>query len=238
MTEERIWISKLEDRVISMPEVGFDEGICEGFLSEEVKKSESYFKSEFITILQRDKGLDGNESSNENQSQDRGVKPSLVSQFTKVKRDLKKFNLSGKYSEVYVLNEAYIRGIRLIRKGEKIHNPLAWIRTTCVNIIRELSREEKKNLDLTIDVPDVRSADAEFESDFSQKFMLMKRAFEQLTPVDQEILTLKVVNGLAWKKVAEELSQKGVNLNGPALRKRKERAIKALRQIYCQVSKE
>ena len=63
-------------------------------------------------------------------------------------RTLTQFRLNNSYNPSYILNDAYMRGIKFIESGGRIDNPLAWTRSTAYNIIRELSRELKKFLPL------------------------------------------------------------------------------------------
>ncbi|NJO65247.1 MAG: hypothetical protein HC836_46240 [Richelia sp. RM2_1_2] len=69
---------------------------------------------------------------------------SAHSTLTFVLHSLTQFNLSQSYSVTEILIEAYLRGVKKIETGEYIENPLAWIRSTSYNIIRELSKERKK----------------------------------------------------------------------------------------------
>ncbi len=74
--------------------------------------------------------------------------PYATSMFAFIKRSLAQFHLSNSYSITWVLNEAYMRGVKLIAAGERIEKPLAWVRVTAYNIIREQSRDLKKSLPL------------------------------------------------------------------------------------------
>ena len=163
--------------------------------------------------------------------------PTYKSLFISVTRWLKQYRISGLYSPPYIINEAYLRGENSIcKKGQKISNYLAWLRRTCFNIIREISRKEVKSLPLLIEpIEESRgnytdNHDRDFNLD--REMMCVKLAFQILEPEDQELLNLKIVDGLSWKDIRKELSLRGMNFTESALRKRKERALKKLRDHY------
>lgn len=151
-----------------------------------------------------------------------------------VLRSLIQFNLSQSFTVTEILIEAYLRGIKQIEKGECIENPIPWIRSTSYNIIREYSRKHKKLYQLEeekLESPiDCSLVDFNEINENLEKVLL---AFEKLDKEEKEILRLKIVENLKWKEIIEVLEQRGIKVkNEAALRKRKERALKHLRQIY------
>lgn len=52
------------------------------------------------------------------------------------RENLQQFNLTGSHSEACVINEDYIRTVKVYEKGEKIDNLLAWCRKTAYNYDR------------------------------------------------------------------------------------------------------
>ena len=163
--------------------------------------------------------------------------PTYTSLVVAVARWLKQYRISGLFSPSYVINEAYLRGENSIRKkGQKISSYLAWLRRTCFNIIRELSRKEVKCLPLLIEPAEEcgteNVGDYDFDFNLDREMMRVKLAFQILEPEDQELLNLKIVDGLSWKEIRKEFSLRGMNFTESALRKRKERALKKLRNNY------
>ncbi|MCC5611936.1 hypothetical protein LC612_35695 [Nostoc sp. CHAB 5834] len=152
-----------------------------------------------------------------------------------IKRSLAQFNLTNSYSPTWVLNEAYMRGIKLIAKGEQIDKPLAWVRATAYNIIREQSRERNRFLQLEESMIEIHvnaslANSCEIEEELFKRVSL---AFDKLELEEKEILSLKMINDLSWKEIKSYLSSKGKEVQNEAtLRKRKERALKHLRSIY------
>ncbi|MCC5640792.1 hypothetical protein LC593_34185 [Nostoc sp. CHAB 5844] len=152
-----------------------------------------------------------------------------------VKRSLAQFNLSNSYSPTWVLNEAYMRGIKLIAKGEQIDKPLAWVRSTAYNIIREQSRELNRFVQFEENMTEslINCSLTACEEIEEELFKRVSLAFEKLAPEEKEILILKEVKDLSWKEIKLYLVLQGKEVQHEAtLRKRKERALKHLRSIY------
>lgn len=152
-----------------------------------------------------------------------------------IKRSLAQFNLTNSYSPTWVLNEAYMRGIKFMAKGEQIEKPLAWIRATAYNIIREQSRERNRFLQLEESMIEfhVNCSLVVFEEIEEELFKRVNLAFEKLEPEEKEILSLKMIKDLSWKEIQLHFILQGKEVQNEAtLRKRKERALKHLRSIY------
>lgn len=147
-------------------------------------------------------------------------------------RSLAQFNLSRRLNVTEILIEAYVRGVRQIEKGEYIEKPIPWIRSTSYNIIREYSRECNRNYQIEEDKLESPVDCSLIDSqDINENRVLL--AFEKLDEEEKEILRLKIVEKLKWKEIIQVLEKRGIIFkNETALRKRKERALKHLRQIY------
>jgi DNA-directed RNA polymerase specialized sigma24 family protein len=149
-----------------------------------------------------------------------------------VRRSLWQFHLQGIYSEACILNEAYIRGCELIGRGEVIRNSGAWLKQTAYNIVREWSRYERKSVPLEehllADLQDFRSPEV-----LKDDLMTLRLAFQMLDAKDQQLLNLKICEGLSWKEIQERLQLQGQgHLTEALLRKRKERALTRLRKKF------
>lgn len=152
--------------------------------------------------------------------------------FVFVKRELRNFHLDNLYQEAWVLNEAYIRGVKRIATGEVIRNPTAWLKGTAYHIIRELSREHQKLAPLKEDIPDAPQSTIS-SVDLEDDFTTLRMAFQLLSPQDQRLLNLKIVENRSWKEIRNILRIEGVgDFPETALRKRKERALIRLRKKY------
>lgn len=60
-----------------------------------------------------------------------------------IHRSLMQFNLAIQYYAYEIFNEAYLRGRELIRSGGNIRKPYSWLKSTSLNIIREISRRQQ-----------------------------------------------------------------------------------------------
>lgn len=162
--------------------------------------------------------------------------PTFTSLHLSFSRWLRQYKLSALYSPSYVINEAYLRGQSAVNKGIRIHNYVAWIRRTGFNVIRELYRIQLKFVspDTEFVQPNNDEVIEEFNSDFDidRELMRVKLAFQMLTPEDQEILNMKIVDGFSWEDIRREFNLRGLNLKTSTLRKRKERALIRLRDHY------
>jgi DNA-directed RNA polymerase specialized sigma24 family protein len=147
-----------------------------------------------------------------------------------IRRTLREFHIDSLHTEFEVFNEAYMRGVTFVLKGNTIRSPKAWMRTTTFNVIRELSREQRRyqptdcenieNLLVTEDVIelDIRS---------------VAIALQSLELSDRRIIELKTMQNLSWKEVGQRLVELGEkHQNEAALRKRGQRAMQRLRQLY------
>jgi DNA-directed RNA polymerase specialized sigma24 family protein len=168
---------------------------------------------------------------------------SILAQYTSY---LKKFNLQRKCDAAFVFNEAYLRACKALDAGKEISNYSAWMRVTGYNYVRELSRAEvaeKKTCDpsggLDIDsIPaaddDLDQADDDLET-VEQKFM--RQAFATLSPLEQAILQLKVVEGRRWAEIQSTLVASGfptISLNSLSVTKR--RALLKLKANYLRIA--
>jgi DNA-directed RNA polymerase specialized sigma24 family protein len=158
----------------------------------------------------------------------------LMYAFTR--RNLTAHHLASFYTEAFVLNEAYIRGVKLINKGEVIQNPGAWLRSTVFNIIRELSREQKKSVSLdeqTLEQVNAWNVSHELEADWEADYRAVFTAFQMLDPPDQRLLNLKIVEIRSWREIREIMRVEGHGDHSEVnLRKKKERALIKLRKKY------
>lgn len=188
-------------------------------LRQQTKQKLADFNAQFAELMSRD-SFDGR----------------LVFAFTR--RLLMQFRLKGTYSEAYVINEAYIRGAKIINKGDTIRKFSSWLRGTIYNIVRELSRGR------------IRDSSDEFNEEIDQQLQssliadenlnyeleLIRLAYEMLDANDKQLLNLKVVERNTWNEIREILIAKGGKVPSvSALRKRKERALANLRKLYHEV---
>ncbi len=161
----------------------------------------------------------------------------MISLMVSVAAELRRYDLGRSCTTASVINEAVVRGIAAINKGKSIPVPIAWIRLTCRYIIKEESREKRRRrvqeaqTEIIERIPDSWT-EPEWLSDdeLSPKHQQIQQSFQQLSRLDQDILTLNIVEGLQWKIVQDRLVAMGYQqCSLGALRQRKHRAIQQLK---------
>lgn len=154
-----------------------------------------------------------------------------------VRNSLRQFNLTGSCTEACVINEAYIRAVKVYKKGEKIDNLLAWCRQTGYNYVRELSRTQRKAQPID-DILIRLAAEPESIADevIDDDLIAIRKAYEMLSPDNKNILNLSVVKELSWKTIRQMFVEDGAkDRSEVALRQAKARALKRLRENYHSV---
>lgn len=158
--------------------------------------------------------------------------------FSFIRRIITQFHLQGVVDVADIVNESYLRGIKLVGNGKRIHRPLAWLRSTSYNIVRELSREWDARRQVSPDfIEEVIVQDSPMtEIECEEHLKLVWDAFEKLSRQDQEILRLRMIENLSWQEVGDYLANKGeTNTHGNTLRSQGHRATKHLREQYHQL---
>jgi DNA-directed RNA polymerase specialized sigma24 family protein len=155
---------------------------------------------------------------------------------------LKRFNLQDKFDAAFVINEAYMRARKTLGDHD-IYNYPGWIRATCYNIVRELSRSEtekktRNNSGFCIDsIPADEPSDWADDDLETVEQKRMRQAFATLSPLEQAILQLKVVEGRRWAEIQSDLIASGfpeIGLN--SLSQTKRRALSKLKKIYLNIA--
>ena len=154
--------------------------------------------------------------------------------FPFIRGKLSQYNLWPRYDEAAILQEVCLRTLDKILEGRTITNPYAWIRSVAFRYIQELSREHHRTLDanaaLLETVTPVETVDEDLLTD---EMLKVRRAFTQLSPEEQLLLSLKSIENFSWPDVQTAWNNQGYEkISLAALRKRKERALSHLRQIY------
>ncbi len=158
--------------------------------------------------------------------------PSGLSLTAFIKRELRQARLSG-YSEHEILAEAMLRGFNLVvGGGVEIVYPRAWLRKTAYHYIQELRRQQQKCLSLEESWMPSEQPSLLDHLALETDLAILNRAFRELEVEEQRLLQLNIFGGLSCPEIKRLLETEGKFVSESALRKRKERAIKHLRQIY------
>jgi RNA polymerase sigma factor (sigma-70 family) len=159
--------------------------------------------------------------------------PDTHSLYAFIQITLSQFRLSKAYEVKDIIIEVYTRGIKKLQSGDIIQIPLAWIRRTAHNVIRELRREADKTGYLDLDCVPVQDIAPLSKIEFNGDLKAIKIAFNRLTLEEQNILKLRVIDQLSWQEVGKCLVIVGEPIQSEGnLRQRGYRTLKKLRKIY------
>ncbi len=134
-----------------------------------------------------------------------------------------------------VLNESVFRLIGYINRHEtEVKSYEAILKRISLNVIREMSR--KQRLKFRVEYDSMEHQLTSNQSSCEQVYQTIDNLrsldtlWKQLSPIDSEILILRIMRGLNWKTISTLFSNKKVSCTPSSLRKRYERLIKRLRQ--------
>ena len=156
--------------------------------------------------------------------------------------DIKQFSLERTYDAAFIINEAYKRGTEQLVQGKELSggNYRAWLRLTGRNIVRELSRDIKKNDALSefklgkLTAKPTTNLLSETAGTADQE--VMRWAFSQLSQLEQTVLYAKVVDGWRWKDIRAALIKSGHKpMSENTLSQIKHRALKKLKNCFKEV---
>lgn len=151
------------------------------------------------------------------------------------------FNLASQFEAHEILNEAYVRGRESIQKGEIIRNPHSWLKGVCFNIIREKSRNQRRELLIDPELVELfpclraREDSVVSQKDIHNNCQALLDSLDVLGRTDPEtarLLRLRA-EGLSWKEIQQQLvKENGEAPSESTLRQKASRAKKTLRKIY------
>lgn len=163
-----------------------------------------------------------------------GKNPKGLSYCASVTRQLYQYRLGKTYDAREIITEAYTRGVKKIESGELIENPCAWLRTTCLFVIREFRRKQDKAVP-RLDNEELWSPGDTVFSDFikQEDILAIRAAFCKLGVDDQRLISKRVIEGMSWQAIAESLTNsESEPLKVGTVRQRGARAFERLRQQY------
>jgi hypothetical protein len=167
--------------------------------------------------------------------------PAFFSFIFVIRRWLLQFCLSGFYEPTEIIHTAYLRGINYLLKDKEnaIANYGPWMRATCLNIIRELSRDVQAYTSiepevlLLIDFVHTPNSEVEFEEmvEHLQKAIQILRSRD---PKAADLLEWRYFQNLPWENIQERLREMSdsEDISLANLRQRGVRARRKLRKIY------
>jgi len=157
-----------------------------------------------------------------------------------VRRHLHAFHLTHLFEPNEILFEAYLRGKAVQRRGERIRNPHAWIKSTAFNIIREKSRKARQRIMVPYEDGDYRAANEQPSAlekiDLSHEIKLLYKAlreFEKENAATAQLLIWRTIDQMSWDEIEAKLRAMtdGDIPNQATLRQRVARGKKRVRHI-------
>lgn len=153
-----------------------------------------------------------------------------------LRRELQRYSFE-EHLAFSIINEAYERARRALDNSKKIPNPMAWLRLTARNIIKEMARlrrnetptdviEEYSSFATQTDIDDEITYAQHKQVDVSKDLPLT-----ELSPLEKAIIELKVTQKLKWLDVQAALIALGFgHFSLAALRQRKSRILQKLKR--------
>lgn len=165
-----------------------------------------------------------------------------------VKRFIIQYSLDRVTQPHEIINIAYERAIAAQKKQVVIVNYKAWLRSTCLNIVREKSRQHRRELAMNpqshvFDSLISTEAMTEIEDEEpqltrEQRIHLLLKALEQLIQMRPDIgqlMRLRLLEEHDWADIQQILAEDGETCKTATLRKRASRGKRLLRRIYHQL---
>lgn len=109
-----------------------------------------------------------------------------------------------------ITQETYVRAIAYLDKSsDQIINDKSYLRTIATNIIRDQWRR-KKRWGTSVNIEEVNPEKLQ-EQDFTEAVnnqSVIETALKQLTPEQQEVITLRIINGYSAAETAKIMGRK------------------------------
>lgn len=131
-----------------------------------------------------------------------------------------------------VINYVCVELIKAHNSGKSINSPLAWSKVVSQRYIICQRKKASKSEPTELETIEYLANNQEQHISYDEKEEL-KNKMKQLKPATQQILNWRYFQNLSWEEIAEKLSQQeNKQVNVATARKRGERALKDLRNLY------
>lgn len=169
-----------------------------------------------------------------------GNNPESITFCSSITRTLRQYRLSGTYDAKDIISEAYARSVVKIEGGTLIEIPLAWLRRTCLNVIREFKKKQTKADKPKLDGDAVSLGNEAIEQLLlDEDLQAIRLAFKNLSLEDQNILHVRIFQGLSWQEIGDRLAKpSALPVRPGTARQRGSRALIRLRQHYELIRKD
>lgn len=141
--------------------------------------------------------------------------------------------LNSLMSEEDIIQYVVMCLIKTIKSGKQVEHPVAWAKLVSERRIQKLYKKYKFTEATESEKIEYLASKHQVENDFSDNNEQISKNIEQLKPASREILKMRYFQDLSWGEIAEILSrQEGKQIRETTARKRGERALNKLRQLY------
>ena len=141
--------------------------------------------------------------------------------------------LNSFLSEEDVVQHVGMCLIERLQSGVQVHYPVAWAKLVSERYINALYKKHKMSKTIESDKVEFLANLHYQKNHFYDDYGEITKYIQQLKFANREIIVMRFFQGLSWYKVAEILSHReGKRICAATARKRGERAINKLRQIY------
>ncbi len=145
-----------------------------------------------------------------------------------------------------VLLEGTQRGLASIEQtGQPITKAEAWLRSTCLNVLKDKVKQSIKdeklvqNLIVFYSVHPSHTENPLVEAELLEQIEVLQEAFQRLSVPDQDILRLRFYGEKTYQQIQKTYETlHGQIIDVPALRKRESRALKRLKKLFTKLYQE
>lgn len=147
-----------------------------------------------------------------------------------------------------ILQEAVKRGLVYIQGNQQpITNPSAWLRGTCLNILRDKLKERDRNENLVArldalcgvsqgEIPPNSERSPLAEAEFLEQLETLQKSIDALTTDDRLIICMHFFEEKTYAQIQAYFKRRDDQLIAEAtLRQRESRALKRLRKIFLKL---
>ncbi len=150
-----------------------------------------------------------------------------------VKNRIHALKLSSSISEEDVIQYVIMCLIETLKSGTQVDYPVAWSKLVSERHIQKLYKKHRVTQATESDKIEYLANLRCDENDLYNNDGEIAKKIEQLKPASKEIVEMRFFHNLSWSQVAEILSrQEDKQIRVATARKRGERALEELRQIY------
>ncbi|BAZ15297.1 hypothetical protein NIES4071_71690 [Calothrix sp. NIES-4071] len=131
-----------------------------------------------------------------------------------------------------VISYVCVELIKAYNSGKVINSPLAWSKVVSERYIIYQRKKASRSEPTELEIIELNANNQNYYISYDEREELNNK-MKQLKVATQKILNLRFFQNLSWEEIADFLSQQeNKQINAATARKRGERALKELRNLY------